>query len=896
MSPRQGKPATSTASTTTTTTTTTASTHSSLKASSIPHQHHHATTSVNNSMSNLKINPTTTTASTDTEYTSLAKRRILCLHGSSQTASIFRERLERLETRLGNRVTFTYLDGPIELPLKQGDQVRLRGWYQRDHHDHDHHQEQEICICEAVSLIKKIWMRLGPFDGVLGFSAGGVIASAIAMMPMWFQGLSFVMVAGTPYFKLCIHQQATGMLDMVPGYVKSMHAMGFSDSLVPVDESKRVCEKYFGGGGEVMVHEQGHIFPVRAEELGKWVGFLERGMRPSEGCLVAQQEEWEALEAIYGDDFEKVVVGGGGDVLSTTVLKVRLRLDDACRWSQREIYLRFRIGPTYPEALPFIELEHGMSMLEFNTVVESGVKGAVAIALKEMVGTAVIFEAVCCATRFLEDYQEGGEDDDENDIGADGVHSDDDTMLEDLEGVVTSSSKLNGQPVFSKNARGQWRHMIGLVGKPSAGKSTFFNCATRTTLAKVAAHPFTTIEPNVGSGWWSIPDSMMPTHLSRKQAGRLMPCLIKDVAGLVPGACQGRGRGNAFLNDLCDADVLIHVVDSSGLSDDDGNILVDVSEVVDGESGKGGPKGRDPMHDIKWVREELRLWIFGNVMKKWPSILKRPSKLMDMFSGYRAPRWLVEKAIHEGGLDPTVHGQYAKAFWTADAVARVVDVFLEMRFPILIALNKADLPGSAAHVARLTEAFGKGRAVPVCAAAEMFLQAEARKGTVEYVVGANGFRTLNGGGGETEGGGGAGNVEQWNRAKVMMERYGSTGVLEALTAAIMLRAPTLCFPVQDFESAGDSVDSSPVTGNGDATRTEMATAIALKPGTTVNDVFELISHGPDAKLAGQFVRAEGTALDGSMRRPLKKETPIDNTCAVVKFMSNKKSRWQNPSD
>lgn len=34
---------------------------------------------------------------------------------------------------------------------------------------------------------------------------------------------------------------------------------------------------------------------------------------------------------------------------------------------------------------------------------------------------------------------------------------------------------------------------------------------------------------------------------------------LQDVAGLVPGAYTGRGRGNAFLNDLLDADVLIHV-------------------------------------------------------------------------------------------------------------------------------------------------------------------------------------------------------------------------------------------------------------------------------------------------------------------------------------------------
>ena len=39
---------------------------------------------------------------------------------------------------------------------------------------------------------------------------------------------------------------------------------------------------------------------------------------------------------------------------------------------------------------------------------------------------------------------------------------------------------------------------------------------------------------------------------------------IKDVAGLVPGACEGKGKGNRFLNDLCDADVLIHIIDASG--------------------------------------------------------------------------------------------------------------------------------------------------------------------------------------------------------------------------------------------------------------------------------------------------------------------------------------------
>ena len=42
-------------------------------------------------------------------------------------------------------------------------------------------------------------------------------------------------------------------------------------------------------------------------------------------------------------------------------------------------------------------------------------------------------------------------------------------------------------------------------GKPSAGKSTFFNACTTLDMAKTGAHPFTTIEPNIGKAFYSIP-------------------------------------------------------------------------------------------------------------------------------------------------------------------------------------------------------------------------------------------------------------------------------------------------------------------------------------------------------------------------------------------------------
>ena len=83
------------------------------------------------------------------------------------------------------------------------------------------------------------------------------------------------------------------------------------------------------------------------------------------------------------------------------------------------------------------------------------------------------------------------------------------------------------------------------------------------------------------------------------------------MAGLVPGAYKGRGKGNRFLNDICDADVLVHVVDATGRSDRDGNMLA------------GGEQGSSPGEDAQWIREELHRWVYGNVRSKWQSVCRK---------------------------------------------------------------------------------------------------------------------------------------------------------------------------------------------------------------------------------------------------------------------------------
>ena len=110
--------------------------------------------------------------------------------------------------------------------------------------------------------------------------------------------------------------------------------------------------------------------------------------------------------------------------------------------------------------------------------------------------------------------------------------------------------------------------LVGVVGKPNVGKSTFFAAATLKDVS-IADYPFTTIQPNVGVAHLTtacvckemgVTDN--PRNSSCVNGVRFVPVKIVDVAGLVEGASSGRGLGNKFLDDLRQADALIQVVDA----------------------------------------------------------------------------------------------------------------------------------------------------------------------------------------------------------------------------------------------------------------------------------------------------------------------------------------------
>ncbi|MFQ5832962.1 MAG: redox-regulated ATPase YchF [Candidatus Thorarchaeota archaeon] len=336
---------------------------------------------------------------------------------------------------------------------------------------------------------------------------------------------------------------------------------------------------------------------------------------------------------------------------------------------------------------------------------------------------------------------------------------------------------------------------VGIVGKPSCGKTSFTNSACMTDF-KVGSYPFTTIKANVGvthvrtpcaCGEFDVEDN--PQNSICLDGIRLVPIKLIDVAGLVPGAHEGRGMGNQFLDDLRQADVLIHIVDASGALDSEGQ------EVSAGSY--------DPLEDVRFLEEEITEWVLSILQKDWRRLTGRvraegaklDELLLEKLSGLKMRRSHILKAIRESGLKAEAADK-----WTEEETRDFASTLWRVAKPIIIAANKIDRPGAEENLKRMKEAFPDYLIVPTSALAEKVLKDLESKEIIRYVPGDDDFDLLKPDVlKEAE-------VAQLDKLKdQILKVYGGTGVQEILNKAVFdyLHMITV-YPVHDANSLTDS--------------------------------------------------------------------------------------------
>ncbi|MCJ1254895.1 hypothetical protein MMC24_002711 [Lignoscripta atroalba] len=374
--------------------------------------------------------------------------------------------------------------------------------------------------------------------------------------------------------------------------------------------------------------------------------------------------------------------------------------------------------------------------------------------------------------------------------------------------------------------------LIGLVGKPSSGKSTTLN---RCQLER--NFPFTTIDPQRAIGYlqiscacarFNLTDRCKPNYGSCVDGKRSVPIELLDVAGLVPGAHEGKGLGNKFLDDLRHADALVHVVDVSGTTDAE-------------ECGDKDPKRKSLEAGTNGygAQERLREGDLSSDVIRALSEATAVETLQNQFSGYGSTTSTISRTLDKLSLKEPLEA------WSDATISLVVNTFTDEKFPTVIALNKIDHPDSSLNITRIAKSHPSSPLILCSAISEVFLRRLRSQSYIRYTEGSDTIYTRDDliEDGDPSGG----NLKELdeklktrieNLRDMVLFRFGSTGVVQVLSRAADMLGLVPVFPVRNVHGLGAGMTATATVTAGQqqgGNAPVFRDCVLVKKGTTVKE-------------------------------------------------------------